>query len=87
MFTFLGKCYESITENFIPRPRRKPRIELDLNAADSLIDVGKEKNSRAQKTVLDDQNLYNPIPNSEQHVSVSTYVTKIKIKDFYMTPR
>jgi len=51
------KCYESITENFIPRPRR-PRIDLGPETPEALVDVQNEKSSMPNKTIDENQNTH-----------------------------
>ena len=47
----IGKCYESATDNFIPRPR-KPRIDLEMTMIDEL----DEKKSPEMKELNQKQN-------------------------------
>ena len=54
---YLGKCYESITENFIPRPRR-PRINSGPETPEALVDVQNEKSSMPNKTIDENQNTH-----------------------------
>jgi len=51
------KCYESITENFIPRPR-KPRKDLEMDAKESLSNSenGKASDTRSSPDVNDTPN-------------------------------
>ena len=67
----LGKCYESITENFIPRPR-KPRIDMDTDNPETFVGVNTEDNAMSSKTSKDDQNSQQGLDKT-QHVSVSQY--------------
>ena len=65
---FAGKCYESITENFIPRPR-KPRVDLDMDVKQSLANAesGKASDTRSNPDE-------NDMANKLQKVSVSEYI-------------
>ena len=64
---FSGKCYESITENFIPRPR-KPRVDLEMDAKQSLAnaETGKASDTRSNPDG-------NDTPNKLENISVSKY--------------
>ena len=67
LWYFLGKCYESITENFIPRPR-KPRVDLEMDAKQSLAnaETGKASDTRSNPNG-------NDTPNKLENISVSKY--------------
>ena len=43
----IGKCYESATANFIPRPR-KPRIDLEEENQMTMIDELDKRNSKKE---------------------------------------
>ena len=65
LWYFAGKCYESITENFIPRPR-KPRVDLEMDAKQSLANA---ENGKASDTPDG-----NDTPNKSEKISVSKYI-------------
>ena len=67
LWYFLGKCYESITENFIPRPR-KPRVDLEMDSQQSLAnaETGKASDTRSNPNG-------NDTPNKLENISVSKY--------------
>ena len=68
LWYFLGKCYESITENFIPRPR-KPRVDLEIDVKQSLANAenGKTSDTRSTPDGKD-------TPNKLEEISVSKYI-------------
>ena len=68
LWYFLGKCYESITENFIPRPR-KPRVDLEMDVQQSLANP---ENGRASDTRSTPDG--NDTPNKLEKISVSKYI-------------
>ena len=65
---FAGKCYESITENFIPRPR-KPRVDLEMDVKQSLANAENGKASDTRSTPDG-----NDTPNKLEKISVSKYI-------------
>ena len=68
LWYFLGKCYESITENFIPRPR-KPRVDLEIDVKQSLANAENGKPSDTRSTPDG-----NDTPNKLDKISVSKYI-------------
>ena len=67
-WNFSGKCYESITENFIPRPR-KPRVDLEMDVKQSLANAETGKASDARSTPDG-----NDTPDKLEKISVSKYM-------------
>ena len=68
----LGKCYESITENFIPRPR-KPRTDIDINNPQTFVGVDTETNALKRKTSSKADHKSQQDLDKNQHISVSLY--------------